>query len=106
LHLARGGVELDVDVHVLARGDAGRLAVLGAERYEAATTHHRDRRAVGVPADGDPDRSAPAGTQRGDDVVRDGHAGGRLAAELDLGAKPHDRSIATPPRRGGAGTAW
>src|SRR5688500_15217248 len=40
-HLARGGVELHLDVHLVAPGDPGAGAVLGADADHVHPAHHR-----------------------------------------------------------------
>ena len=88
--LAGRGVELDVDVHLIARGNAGARAVLGAHRQHEHPVHGGHRGAVGVPADGDAHRRTLARPEGGDDLGRHADAGGRLTAELDRRLESHD----------------
>src|SRR5690242_13013092 len=54
--LARGGVQLDGDVHLIAGRDAGPLAYGGADRELELAVHPGDGRLVGVPRERDADR--------------------------------------------------
>src|SRR5690606_1148267 len=48
LHLARLGVQLELHVHLVARRQAGGLAVLGTDREHEHAAHARHRAAIGV----------------------------------------------------------
>jgi DNA polymerase-1 len=58
--LARRGVRLDADIDQVTGRDARRRPVLRAERDEEPPAHPRDRRPVGMPADGHGHRRAVA----------------------------------------------
>ena len=84
--LAWRGVELEVDVHLVAGRQSGRGAMLRAHADHVNAAHHRDRVPVGVAVDGDPDRRALARPTRRR-PRRDLDAGRVLAGAQDRGRK-------------------
>jgi hypothetical protein len=93
VHLARRGVEFDLDIELVAGGDPGPLAHLGADRQHERAAHPGDRGAVGVARQRHPHRGAVAPAERGDDVVGHVDSGGGLAAELNRGWELHFASF-------------
>ena len=89
-HLARLGVQLEVDVQHLAGLDAGDLALLVAHPDHELAADHRHCAAIGVTAvDGHPDRGPLVGTKPFDDLWRDLDPRGGLARGQKLGTKSH-----------------
>ena len=89
------GVELDVDIDLLARCDARGFAVLPAEGKHEDVAVRRHRAAVRVGADGDTDGWTFALPEPVDDLGRDGDAGGGLPFESDRRSEPHRTSLLT-----------
>ncbi len=85
-HLARFGVELDVDIDFVPGGDTGSFTVLCADREHENSTHRGDGAAVGVTLDRDPNRWLLAGSEALHHLERNLDPGGGLAAELDRGS--------------------
>jgi hypothetical protein len=68
LDLAWLGVELDLDIQLVAGGDPGERAVLSADSQQVPVATGRDRAAEGVRADRDANRRLLARAERLDDV--------------------------------------
>src|SRR5439155_26235394 len=86
--LARRGVQLKFDVHLVAGGDTGSRAVLSAYSDQVPVAATRHSAAVGVTSDRDTDRWLLARSQGRDGLIRNLDARGGLAGELERGAKP------------------
>ena len=103
--LARRGVELDGDLHLVVGGDARCVAVRGAERDQVLAAHRPDARAVRVARHGHDDGGALPGAQLVEGLRRHGEAGGIDAGLHDAGAEGgHGGSSASG--RGAGSSRW
>src|SRR5450759_510383 len=87
--LARLGVELEVDLHLVAGGDADQRAVLRTHPDQELLAVDRHGAAVRLPVDRDADRWPLALPQARNHGRRDPKARRGLAVELDRGVEAH-----------------
>jgi hypothetical protein len=92
-HLARLGVQLEVDVDLIPGGDPGAGAVPGVEGQEVLVAVDGHRAAVGVLADGDQHLGALGVAQGGHRLGGDAQPGRRLAEQLDGRPESHGSSM-------------
>src|ERR687887_1579053 len=88
-HLPRLGVELDLDVDLVAGRNAGGCAVLGVDANEEPVAPRCHGAAVGVAVDRDLDRRLPARPEDRDVLVGDVNPGGSLACGEESGTESH-----------------
>ena len=87
--LARCGIELDVDVDLVAARDVGFFAVLGADTDHEDAAHHGDGVAIGVAIDRDPHRRTFSSAERLNDLIGHLNAGRGFATLQQAGAEFH-----------------
>src|SRR5947209_7414499 len=96
-HLARLGVEFNVDIHLVTGGDTGSLADLCTDREHELPADRRDAAAISVTVDRDADRWPLARPEALNDLCRNSDTGGGLAAQLDDSTKSHKLLLRLTP---------